>query len=137
LTFADRRAGRAVTRLDIDHLNGCIPQRRTGAHDPNPPVEFLQSCPTLSLGFSRFASTKQPFVTSGSRPGAVSGERLVRGVLPTNAYVRQKVQLDAVSPARHFERWRISSAKDAADAAPMGAFDMPRQANGQGEATSI
>jgi HsdM N-terminal domain len=22
------------TRLDIDHLNGCIPQRRTGAHDP-------------------------------------------------------------------------------------------------------
>ena len=37
----------------------------------NPPVGFPQSCPTLSLGFSRFASTKQPLVTSGSRPQAV------------------------------------------------------------------
>jgi radical SAM superfamily enzyme YgiQ (UPF0313 family) len=31
---------------------------------------FPESCPTLSLGFSRFASTKQPFVTSSSRPFA-------------------------------------------------------------------
>lgn len=35
------------------------------------PSDFPKSCPTLSLGFSRFASTKQPFVTSGSRPQAV------------------------------------------------------------------
>jgi len=44
--------------------------RSTGTNDPNPPVGFPQSCPTLSRGFSRFASTKQPFVTSSSRPGA-------------------------------------------------------------------
>jgi hypothetical protein len=37
--------------------------------DPNPPVGFPQSCPTLSRGFSRFASTKPPLVTSSSRPG--------------------------------------------------------------------
>ena len=40
--------------------------------DPNPPVGFPQSCPTLNRGFSRFASTKPPFVTSSSRPEAVS-----------------------------------------------------------------
>ena len=42
-------------------------QPRLAGLDPNPPVAFLQSCPMLSAGVSSFASTKQPFVTSGSR----------------------------------------------------------------------
>ena len=39
-------------------------------NDPNRPARSLQSCPTLCLGISCFASTKQPTVTSGSRPPA-------------------------------------------------------------------
>ena len=41
---------------------------RVRAADPYPPVGLLQSCPMLSARFSTFASTKRPFVTSGSRP---------------------------------------------------------------------
>jgi hypothetical protein len=38
--------------------------------DPNLPVAFLQSCPTLGSTLAGFASAKQPFVATGTRPEA-------------------------------------------------------------------
>ena len=44
--------------------------------DPQPPFGSLRSCPMLSAGLSCFASTKQPLVTSGSRPQPALGDPL-------------------------------------------------------------
>ncbi|MBP6637477.1 MAG: hypothetical protein KA179_07330, partial [Sulfuritalea sp.] len=46
---------------------------RPAAGCPNPSVEFLQSGPSLSYGFSCFASTKRPLVISRIRPFAADG----------------------------------------------------------------
>jgi len=50
---------------------GLLPFKFSGcpaARCPNPSVEFLQSGPSLSYGFSCFASTKRPLVISRIRP---------------------------------------------------------------------
>jgi hypothetical protein len=57
------------------------PGARPSQPDPDPPVGFRQSCPTLSLSFSSFASTKQSLVTSSSRPSAGTQQRPIRGGL--------------------------------------------------------
>jgi hypothetical protein len=51
--------------------NDSSPPSRSALRDPDPPFGFLQSCPMLGAGFSCFASTKRPFVTSHSRPSGV------------------------------------------------------------------
>jgi hypothetical protein len=48
--------------------SGWYPEMPMSHSDPNPSVEFLRSGPTLSYDISCFASTKPPFVISGSRP---------------------------------------------------------------------
>lgn len=45
-----------------------------GGTDPYPSTGLLQRCPTLRAVFSRFASTKQSLVATGSRPGVAVGE---------------------------------------------------------------
>jgi len=63
---ADPRCGSSVSLLEC----------RTGASDPYRSIGSLQSCPMPDPALSRFASTKRPFVASGSRPQAVLLEAL-------------------------------------------------------------
>jgi hypothetical protein len=46
------------------------PKGRPSQHDPKPPVALLRSGLTAGHCFSRFASTKRPYVTSHTQPGA-------------------------------------------------------------------
>lgn len=52
-------------------MNVSFGVERIGSNDPNPPYTFLQSSRMPKYRFWGFASTKQPFVVSGSRPDTV------------------------------------------------------------------
>jgi len=79
---------------------------------PKPARRILQSCPTLSLGFSRFASTKQLFVTSGSRPQAVLSDVLEN--LVTGTYEWQVFGEKSEPPlARHGQKLPLEAQAEA------------------------
>lgn len=67
------------------------PIGRPSQPDPNPPFGSLQSCPMLSVGFSCFASTKQPLAATGTGPGAVTWQRLhaIPIIAMANAHFRR------------------------------------------------
>lgn len=63
-----------IGRFQESEFNGSFPamslKSRRSPTDPNPSYDFLQSGRMPKHGFSDFASTKLPFVTSSSWPNA-------------------------------------------------------------------
>ena len=79
--FQAQRCGSASREAPRLPANDRSRDLRTDALDRYQPVRLLQSCPMLTARFSTFASTKRPFVTSGSRPTSVAHGRQLRGEL--------------------------------------------------------
>ena len=72
---------RSASREGIDDPGNCPSAEFSHSLDPDPSVGSLQSFPMLSAGASCFASTKQPFLTSGRRPGVPLHEDLAKPTL--------------------------------------------------------
>ncbi len=76
LTSTSRRRGLAASDRSR--------QARWTRTDPYQSVDALRSCPTTGPAYSRFASTKPPFVAYGGRPQAGTGERPLHRHLVSN-----------------------------------------------------